>query len=208
PLEPLAEPSDTAYHPRPDWYFLGLFQLLKVFTTHRALGTFWVPTLFFTALLLLPFLDRSPHRSWRQRPVTIPIGILVCMIVTGLTIAGAVDTPGAHSTPHLAAAAGSGEPDGRDEPVEPVEPDEPGEQGEQDEPNAAATPVDLGPPLPYPLEYTSFERRGYRLTRRLNCVDCHRLERDGIVHGRTRFHAPDLDDLGHDSLLDIAAVLE
>jgi quinol-cytochrome oxidoreductase complex cytochrome b subunit len=30
-LEPPADPTSSAYIPRPDWYFLGLFQLLKYF---------------------------------------------------------------------------------------------------------------------------------------------------------------------------------
>jgi len=32
PLEQLADPTDTSYVPRPEWYFLFLFQLLKLFT--------------------------------------------------------------------------------------------------------------------------------------------------------------------------------
>ena len=31
PLERLADPTDTSYIPRPEWYFLFLFQTLKVF---------------------------------------------------------------------------------------------------------------------------------------------------------------------------------
>ena len=31
PIERMADPTDTSYVPRPDWYFLFLFQMLKVF---------------------------------------------------------------------------------------------------------------------------------------------------------------------------------
>ncbi len=31
PIEPKADPNDTAYIPRPEWYFLFLFQMLKYF---------------------------------------------------------------------------------------------------------------------------------------------------------------------------------
>ena len=31
PLERMADPTDTSYIPRPEWYFLFLFQMLKVF---------------------------------------------------------------------------------------------------------------------------------------------------------------------------------
>ena len=42
PLEALAEPADTTYIPRPDWYFLGLFQLLKEFEDRPVIGAFWI----------------------------------------------------------------------------------------------------------------------------------------------------------------------
>ena len=32
PLEGRADPTDAAYIPRPEWYFLSLFQMLKYFT--------------------------------------------------------------------------------------------------------------------------------------------------------------------------------
>ena len=31
PLDGVADPSDATYVPRPEWYFLSLFQLLKYF---------------------------------------------------------------------------------------------------------------------------------------------------------------------------------
>ena len=31
PLDAVADPSDATYVPRPEWYFLSLFQLLKYF---------------------------------------------------------------------------------------------------------------------------------------------------------------------------------
>ena len=31
PLDAIADPSDATYVPRPEWYFLSLFQLLKYF---------------------------------------------------------------------------------------------------------------------------------------------------------------------------------
>ena len=94
PLEAVAEPSDTGYDPRPDWYFLGLFQLLKVFQGPlEPLGTFWLPNLLLGGLLLLPFLDRSPERSWRRRPLVVALGVLVLAAAGGLTVIGAMDAP-------------------------------------------------------------------------------------------------------------------
>ena len=31
PLDAIADPTDASYVPRPEWYFLSLFQLLKYF---------------------------------------------------------------------------------------------------------------------------------------------------------------------------------
>ena len=31
PLEPPADPADTMYTPKPEWYFLSVFQMLKYF---------------------------------------------------------------------------------------------------------------------------------------------------------------------------------
>src|SRR3972149_6789500 len=46
PLEARADPGDTSYTPRPEWYFLFLFQLLKYFPGQlEVIGVFVVPTL-------------------------------------------------------------------------------------------------------------------------------------------------------------------
>ena len=51
PNEPKANPSDTSYIPRPEWYFLFLFEMLKFFPGQLEwVGTAIVPTV---AVLLL-----------------------------------------------------------------------------------------------------------------------------------------------------------
>jgi quinol-cytochrome oxidoreductase complex cytochrome b subunit len=71
-LEPAADPTDTAYVPRPEWYFLPFFQLLKLvpgaIESFTAVG---VPGLIALALLLLPFFDRRSVRSLNRRPVAL-----------------------------------------------------------------------------------------------------------------------------------------
>jgi mono/diheme cytochrome c family protein len=68
PLEVQADPSDTTYTPRPEWYFLFLFQLLKYFPGRlEVVGVFVLPTLAILALLALPFLDRSKKRYFTGR---------------------------------------------------------------------------------------------------------------------------------------------
>lgn len=61
PLERLADPSDTSYIPRPEWYFLFLFQVLKYFNgPMEVVGTVVLPSLAILLLLLTPFIDRAP----------------------------------------------------------------------------------------------------------------------------------------------------
>jgi hypothetical protein len=98
PLEALAEPSDTSYVPRPDWYFLGLFELLKLFD-QREIGTFWIPTAFVIALILLPFVDRGKERHWKKRRLMTPVGIITCITIITLTVMGWRDNPNAKEQP-------------------------------------------------------------------------------------------------------------
>jgi hypothetical protein len=41
PLDGMADPSDATYVPRPEWYFLSLFQLLKYFPGRSSLSPRW-----------------------------------------------------------------------------------------------------------------------------------------------------------------------
>ena len=75
-LEEPANPLHTPEHAKPEWYFLFLYQGLKV--VPRIVGV-TLPIVGGLVLLLLPFIDRNPQRSPRRRPVAIAIGI-VCLI--------------------------------------------------------------------------------------------------------------------------------
>src|SRR5579884_2522687 len=60
PLEQLADPTDTSYTPRPEWYFLFLFQFLKFFNGPlEVVGSMVLPGVAVLLLLLVPFIDRS-----------------------------------------------------------------------------------------------------------------------------------------------------
>src|SRR4030065_2177164 len=68
PLEERANPADTSYTPRPEWYFLFLFPLLKYFPGElEVIGVVVLPSLVVILLFLLPFLDRSPRRHFLGR---------------------------------------------------------------------------------------------------------------------------------------------
>jgi len=68
-LEPPADPTDSAYVPRPEWYFLPFFQLLKLvpgsWESAVAVG---LPMVLVLVLLLLPFFDKRSTRSITKRP--------------------------------------------------------------------------------------------------------------------------------------------
>lgn len=92
--EPPADPSDSSYIPRPEWYFLFLFQMLKYFPGKiEWVGTVIIPTIAVLALFLLPFYDRSPFRYWKKRKVATVTMVVVVIGIIGLTIVAAVTTP-------------------------------------------------------------------------------------------------------------------
>lgn len=88
PLGRLADPTDTSFLPRPEWYFLFLFQLLKVFEGPlEILGSFILPNLAILALFAVPFVDRGELTRIRQRTTAIGALTLAAILWSGLTIA-------------------------------------------------------------------------------------------------------------------------
>ena len=63
-LDAPADPSSSDYPARPEWYFLSLFQMLKLFPGDREIiGTIVIPTALVVVMMLLPFLDRILPRK-------------------------------------------------------------------------------------------------------------------------------------------------
>jgi mono/diheme cytochrome c family protein len=92
--EPPADPNDSAYIPRPEWYFLFLFQLLKYFPGQLEwVGTVVIPVFVIFAMLLLPFYDRSPFRHWKKRKLSVGLMGVIVLGIIGLTIMAAVTSP-------------------------------------------------------------------------------------------------------------------
>lgn len=92
--EPPADPSDSAYIPRPEWYFLFLFELLKYFPGQLEwIGTVILPTIAILALFLLPFYDRSPFRHWKKRKLAVGVMGTIVLAIVALTVIAAVSTP-------------------------------------------------------------------------------------------------------------------
>jgi ubiquinol-cytochrome c reductase cytochrome b subunit len=68
PLERLADPTDSSYVPRPEWYFLFLFQAIKLFHgPYEVLGSVGLPSAALAALLLVPVLDRHKETPAYRR---------------------------------------------------------------------------------------------------------------------------------------------
>jgi len=84
-LGPPANPADTQYVPRPEWYYLPIFQWLKYW--HGAvsvIGILVIPTVLALAVIALPFLDRSIERRPWKRPVAMGAYAFVLFALVGL----------------------------------------------------------------------------------------------------------------------------
>ncbi len=82
PLDAPADPT-VNYLPRPDWYFLFLFQLLKYFEGKLVIvGTLLIPGLISLVLIALPLLDRGEVRSplaWQRAPF---VAFIYCVVAS------------------------------------------------------------------------------------------------------------------------------
>jgi len=89
PLGLRADPTDSAFVPRPDWYFLFYFQLLKYFPGNlEPIATMAIPIFFFGSLALLPFVDRGEERRPWKKPITSGAFVLYAAAVIVLTVLG------------------------------------------------------------------------------------------------------------------------
>ena len=94
PLERLADPTDSSYIPRPEWYFLFLFQMLKVFEGPlEVVGTVILPTVAILALVAAPFVDRGKIVKVRKRLLAMGIVVLAAVGWGGMTLAAIRSTP-------------------------------------------------------------------------------------------------------------------
>ncbi|MDO8682666.1 MAG: cytochrome b N-terminal domain-containing protein [Armatimonadota bacterium] len=87
PIEPLANPADTAYIPRPEWYFLWMFDLLRYFPGNlEFVGAVLVPSLAILLLAIYPYLDTNPERMLRRRKLAAGLcfGVLAGISVLGI----------------------------------------------------------------------------------------------------------------------------
>lgn len=94
PLEPKANANAIGYAPRPEWYFLDLFQLLWYVTgSLEPLLIFGIFTLGALVFVLVPCLDRNRERIPRRRPFAMAASAAVVVGVLALTLIGATTSP-------------------------------------------------------------------------------------------------------------------
>jgi ubiquinol-cytochrome c reductase cytochrome b subunit len=71
-LGPAADPSDTVFLPRPEWYYIPVFQYLKYWRPLTAvLGILVIPSILGLLLVGLPFFDRRLERRPWKRPFSV-----------------------------------------------------------------------------------------------------------------------------------------
>ncbi|HEY5027999.1 MAG TPA: cytochrome bc complex cytochrome b subunit, partial [Candidatus Angelobacter sp.] len=85
-LGPIANPADTRFLPRPEWYYLPMFEWLKFWEGPRVVvGIVIIPGLLAMAFFLMPFLDRRLERKPWRRPIP---ALAVAIVVLGMVYLG------------------------------------------------------------------------------------------------------------------------
>jgi quinol-cytochrome oxidoreductase complex cytochrome b subunit len=93
-LEEKADPFSTPQHIKPEWYFLWIYQFIKLPSfvlgpgVAAGLAGILIPAIGIVLLILLPFLDRKPERRPLKRRVAMAVTALIVAIFVGLSIWG------------------------------------------------------------------------------------------------------------------------
>ncbi len=84
-----ADPTDNLFVPKPEWYFMSLYELLKFFPGKlEVIATAIIPAGGIVILFLIPFLDKSPEKRPRKRPISMILMLLAVAAIMALTIMG------------------------------------------------------------------------------------------------------------------------
>lgn len=84
-LEAPADPMVTPAHTKSEWYFLFLYQLLKL--VPKTLGVL-IPIVGLLLIMIWPFLDRGRGDPVRAQRLRIVLAVIVMAVITALTIWG------------------------------------------------------------------------------------------------------------------------
>ena len=84
-LGPKANPADTRYLPRPEWYYIPIFQWLKYWPGSLSfLGVVVIPGVIAFLFASLPFLDRRMERRPWKRPIAVGTYTFILLALFGL----------------------------------------------------------------------------------------------------------------------------
>jgi len=84
-----ADPTDNLFVPKPEWYFMSLYELLKFFPgKFEVIATAIIPAGGIVVLFLLPFLDKSPEKRPSKRPLAMTLMFLAVAAILALTLIG------------------------------------------------------------------------------------------------------------------------
>ncbi len=85
-LGPLANPANTQFIPRPEWYYLPMFEWLKFWSSRmEVFAVVGVPGVLALLFFLLPFLDRKLERRPWRRPIPL---LAVSIVLVGMIFLG------------------------------------------------------------------------------------------------------------------------
>ncbi len=84
-----ADPTDNLFVPKPEWYFMSLYELLKFFPGKlEVIATAIIPAGGILVLFLVPFLDTNPEKRPLKRPFAMVLMFLAVAAIIGLTLMG------------------------------------------------------------------------------------------------------------------------
>jgi ubiquinol-cytochrome c reductase cytochrome b subunit len=85
-LGPIANPADTQFLPRPEWYYLPMFEWLKYWEGPKVVfAVVVIPGLLAALFFLMPFLDRKLERRPWRRPIPV---LAVAFVMLGIIYFG------------------------------------------------------------------------------------------------------------------------
>ena len=97
PLENPADPTDTSYVPKPEWWVLSLNQLVAILKGPlTVIATAIIPGGLVGLIMALPFIDRSPELHPARRKKTMLIAAVIALLLLGLSVMGYIEH---HLTP-------------------------------------------------------------------------------------------------------------
>ena len=85
-LGPIADPGDTKFVPRPEWYYLPMFEWLKFWSSRmEVFAVVVIPAILALLFFLIPFLDRNLERRPWRRPIPL---LAVAIVLVGMVFLG------------------------------------------------------------------------------------------------------------------------